>query len=144
MDSELLAVLDRPRLHHVGVVVKSEAAALQHLQRLGLEEDYRGHVPAWDVLCIFCKAQGGSAVELVVPLSDGPLRSFNNGLGGLHHLAFEVPSIEAAAAALAQRKLPLLLPQAVKGAGPFLCNFIPPLYTRAYAIELVQLLPAPA
>ena len=141
MNAEVLAALDRPVLHHVGIVVASEKAALAQMKRLGLLEDYRGHVPAWDVLCIFAQGQGGSPLEFVVPGSPGPLRDFNKGLGGLHHLAFAVPDLLLATARLAALGVQLLEAQPVRGAGPFLCNFIPPIYTRAYAVELVQLLP---
>ena len=141
MNTEVLAALDRPVLHHVGIVVSSEKLALLQMSRLGLKEDYRGHVPTWNVLCIFAQGNGGSPVEFVVPCSPGPLRDFNQGLGGLHHLAFAVPDLLQATARLAAIGVTLLEPQPVRGAGPFLCNFIPPLYTRAYAVELVQLLP---
>lgn len=141
MNAEMLAALDRPLLHHVGIVVANEKAALTQMKRLGLLEDYRGHVPAWDVLCIFAQGHGGSPLEFVVPASPGPLRDFNKGLGGLHHLAFAVPDLLQATARLAALGVQMLEPQPVRGAGPFLCNFIPPIYTRAYAVELVQLLP---
>ena len=141
MNAELLAVLQNPVLHHVGIVVRNEQQAQAQMARLGLTEDYRGHVAAWDVLCIFAKGNGGSPLEFVVPASPGPLRDFNGGLGGLHHLAFAVPDLAAATGRLAALGVQMLLPEPVRGAGPFLCNFIPPLYTRAYAVELVQLLP---
>ena len=142
MNAALLAALNAPVLHHVGIVVGSEKQALAQMLRLGLKEHYRGHVAAWDVLCIFAHGNGGSPLEFVVPLSAGPLRDFNKGLGGLHHLAFAVPDLFEATARLAAMGVNMLEPQPVKGAGPFLCNFIPPLFTRAYAVELVQLLPA--
>ncbi len=34
----------------------------------------------------------------------------------------------------------LLEPEPVKGAGPFLCNFLSPIYTRGITIEFVELL----
>jgi len=141
MDLEVISALNSPVLHHVGIVVRTEKLALAQMARLGLQEDYRGHVAAWDVLCIFARGNGGSPVEFVVPGSPGPLRDFNNGLGGLHHLAFAVPDLAEATARLAAIGVKMLEAQPVRGAGRFLCNFIPPIYTRAYAVELVQLLP---
>lgn len=140
MNAELLAALHHPVLHHVGIVVRSEQQALAQMARLGLREDYRGHVAAWDVLCIFAQGNGGSPLEFVVPGSPGALRDFNGGLGGLHHLAFAVPDLDTATARLAALGVRMLLPQPVQGAGSFICNFIPPMYTRAYAVELVQVL----
>ena len=140
MNPELLSALRNPVLHHVGIVVQSEKLALTQMSRLGLQEDYRGYVEAWDVLCIFAQGNGASQVEFVVPGAAGALRDFNKGLGGLHHLAFAVPDLMEATARLAAMGVKMLEAQAVRGAGPFLCNFIPPVYTRAYAVELVQLL----
>lgn len=140
MNPEVLSALRSPVLHHVGIVVRTEKLALTQMSRLGLQEDYRGYVRAWDVLCIFAQGNGGSPVEFVVPGSPGALRDFNKGLGGLHHLAFAVPDLTEATARLAAMGVKMLEEHAVRGAGPFLCNFIPPMYTRAYAVELVQLL----
>lgn len=140
MNLELLSALHNPVLHHVGIVVQSEKLALTQMSRLGLQEAYRGYVQAWDVLCIFAHGNGASQVEFVVPGSAGALRDFNKGLGGLHHLAFAVPDLTEATARLAAMGVEMLEVEAVRGAGPFMCNFIPPLYTRAYAVELVQLL----
>jgi methylmalonyl-CoA/ethylmalonyl-CoA epimerase len=139
VNAQVLALLQNPQLHHVGIVVASEKQALAQMARLGLQEDYRGHVAVWDVLCIFAKGNGGSPIEYVVPLSAGPLRDFNNGLGGLHHLAFTVPDLVATSQQLQAMGVKMVHDEPVQGAGPFLCNFVPPLFTRSYAIELVQL-----
>jgi methylmalonyl-CoA/ethylmalonyl-CoA epimerase len=139
VNAELLAVLHNPQLHHVGVVVKSEKLALAQMARLGLQEDYRGYVPTWDVWCIFAQGNGGSPLEFVVPGPTSTLRDFNQGLGGLHHLAFTVPDLLQASAQLAALGVKMVSEHPVQGAGPFVCNFIPPIFTRGYAVELVQL-----
>jgi hypothetical protein len=126
-------------LHHVGVVRPTEEDALSFMALLGLEEDYRGYVPQWSALCIFTKPLGASPVEFVIP-DGGPLMSFNKGAGGLHHLAFEVPNLDMLASRLALQDMRLLEKEHVKGAGPFLCNFLSPVYTRGVTIEFVQLL----
>jgi hypothetical protein len=126
-------------LHHVGIVRPTEEDAASLMGLLGLEEDYRGYVPQWSALCIFTKPLGASPVEFVIP-DGGPLASFNKGAGGLHHLAFEVPDLDALARRLALEDMRLLEKEPVKGAGPFLCNFLSPVYTRGVTIEFVQLL----
>ena len=127
-------------LHHVGIVQPSEADAQALMGLLGLEEDYRGFVPQWSALCIFTKAAaGGSPIEFVIP-DGGPLERFNKGAGGLHHIALQVPSLDALAKALDGEGMRLLEPTHVKGAGPFLCNFLSPVYTRGITIEFVELL----
>jgi methylmalonyl-CoA/ethylmalonyl-CoA epimerase len=131
------------RLHHVGIVQPTEAEAADLMALLGLEEDYRGYVPTWSALCIFTKPLGASPVEFVVP-DGGPLVSFNKGMGGLHHLAFEVADLAQLTADLAADGIRLLEPEPVKGAGPFLCNFVHPKFTRGLTVEYIQLLPAEA
>jgi catechol 2,3-dioxygenase-like lactoylglutathione lyase family enzyme len=132
-------MIDSRLLHHVGIVQPSEADAKALMALLGLEEDYRGFVPQWSALCIFTVAKGGSPIEFVIP-DGGPLERFNKGAGGLHHIALQVPSLRDLAKALEAEGMKLLEPEPVKGAGPFLCNFLSPVYTRGITIEFVELL----
>lgn len=126
-----------PPLHHVGIVQPSEEEALAFMDLMGLHEDYRGYVPQFHALCIFTRRASGSPVELVVP-DGGPLLKFNRGAGGLHHIAFEVPDLDALVRELAEKDMALLEPEHVKGAGNFLCNFLSPIYTRGITVEYVQ------
>jgi methylmalonyl-CoA/ethylmalonyl-CoA epimerase len=128
-----------PPIHHVGIVQPTEEDAMALMFLLGMEEDYRGFVPEWSALCIFTKATTGSPIEFVVP-SGGPLARFNKGAGGFHHIALQVPDIRALAERLETEGMKLIEPQPIKGAGPFLCNFLSPLYTRGITIEFVQLI----
>ena len=130
-----------PPLHHVGIVQTSEEDALQLMTLLGLQEDYRGFVPQFSALCIFTRRTEGSPIEFVIP-DGGPLERFNKGAGGLHHIALQVPDLDALAQDLAAQDMRLLEPTHVKGAGNFLCNFLSPLYTRGVTIEYVQMLGA--
>lgn len=132
-------MIDSRLLHHVGIVQPTEADAKALMALLGLEEDYRGFVPQWSALCIFTVAKSGSPIEFVVP-DGGPLERFNKGAGGLHHIALQVPSLRNLAKALEAEGMKLLEPEPVKGAGPFLCNFLSPIYTRGITIEFVELL----
>jgi hypothetical protein len=127
-------------LHHVGIVQPTERQAMDMMALLGLEEDYRGFVPTWRALCIFTKKVGGSPLEFVVP-DGGPLVNFNKGLGGLHHIALEVQSLDDLALRLAAAGMKLLEPARVKGAGQFWCNFLSPVYTRGLTVEFVELIP---
>lgn len=138
MNPLLEFVFANPRVHHVGIVAPSEALATTQMSRLGLVEDFRGRVERWDVLCIFCQPNGGSPIEFVVPGSKSPLRLFNEGLGGLHHVALTVPDLVLAMRKFEELGMSLLESEPVQGAGNFLCNFVPPIYTRGFAVELVQ------
>jgi catechol 2,3-dioxygenase-like lactoylglutathione lyase family enzyme len=132
-------MIANPPLHHVGIVKPTEAHALEMMTLLGLEEDYRGFVPQWSALCIFTKPHRGSPIEFVVP-DGGPLEKFNGGVGGLHHIALEVPDLDAMARQLEADGMKFLESAHVKGAGPFLCNFLAPIYTRGVTVEYVQLI----
>src|SRR5205085_2168537 len=63
-------------LHHVGNVIPDETAVATLMGLLGLEEDYRGFVSKWSVLCIFTKRNGATPIEFIIP-NDGPLAKFN-------------------------------------------------------------------
>ena len=126
-------------LHHVGIVQPTEEDVAMQMEILGLEEDYRGFVPEFHALCIFTKPSGRSPIEFVVP-SGGPLVKFNKGAGGLHHVAFEVPDLDALVRDLAAKDMKLIEPVHVKGAGNFWCNFLSPVYTRGLTIEFVQII----
>lgn len=106
------------------------------MRLLGLEEAHRGYVEAYHSLCIFTAAPR-SAIEFVIP-DGGVLLEFNGGNGGLHHIALAVASLSEATRELEEQGVSLLEPQPVKGGGDFICNFVPPLYTRGVIVELVQ------
>lgn len=124
-------------LHHVGIVVPTEEQTATLMALLGLREAYRGFVEQYQALCIFTDGNGASQVELVVP-SGGRLRQFNRGTGGLHHIALAVEDLALVAAQLSQQGMKLLEREPVHGAGPFLCNFLSPVYTKGILVEFVQ------
>jgi catechol 2,3-dioxygenase-like lactoylglutathione lyase family enzyme len=128
---------DKPRLHHIGIVAPTEKQAEAQMKKLGLKEAFRGYVEKWDVLCIFAQSNGGSPLEFVVAFS-GPLKNFNRGLGGLHHIALAVPDIRASMKYLAENGVTMLEDEPVRGAGPFLCNFLHPIFTGGFTVELVE------
>lgn len=124
-------------LHHVGLISPTDDDASFLMETLGLKEDYRGYVDQFSCWCIFTKAASGASIELVVP-NGGSLAKYNKGYGGIHHFAFEVEDIEATTKWYAERDMKMIEPEAVKGAGNFLCNFINPIYTRGQMVEFVQ------
>jgi methylmalonyl-CoA/ethylmalonyl-CoA epimerase len=129
------------KLHHVGIVQPTEQDALEFMALLGMEEDYRGYVDQWQCLCIFARSASASTIEFIVP-TGGVLTKFNKGAGGLHHVALEVPDLDAARVPLEAAGLRFLEKSHVKGAGDFMCNFVSPVHTRGIQIEFVQLLDA--
>ena len=137
MTGAIAEIFVNPRLHHVGIISPSEKRAQTQMAKLGLVEDFRGYVEKWDVLCIFTRPNGVTPIEFVVPFS-GPLRDFNKRLGGLHHIALTVADIRKTMRDLAQNGIRTIEDEPVKGAGAFLCNFLHPIFTGAFSVEIVE------
>ena len=127
----------KPHVHHTGIVVPSEAEVADLMALMRLEESYRGYVAQWHALCIFTKPAGGSPIEFVVA-DGGELKKFNRGVGGIHHVALSVASLDDVVRQLDAKGMRLLEPEHVKGAGSFMCNFLSPIYTRGIPVEFVQ------
>lgn len=131
-------MFEQYKIHHVGIVSADFEEADRLMATLGLREDYRGFVEPWSCWCIFATpGAGGTAIELVVP-QGGPLVRFNKGAGGVHHFAFEVPSLVEATRWVEAQGMRMIEPEPVKGAGNFWCNFLSPASTRGVQIELVE------
>lgn len=128
-----------PAMHHVGIVQRTEEEVSALMALLGLREDYRGYVETWRALCIFTKPEGATPIEFVIP-NGGPLANFNKGFGGLHHVALTVAGLDATKKRIEQNGMKLLNDVHVKGAGPFLCNFLSPIFTRSILVEFIELI----
>ena len=87
-------------LHHVGFVVKSIAESGDDLART-LGAEWNGeivHDPLQQARVSFMRCGGAQApaVELVEPDGQGsPLHAFLSKGGGLHHVCYEVDSLDA-------------------------------------------------
>ena len=92
------------RLNHVGVAVPDIDAAIMFWRDVmgatSITEPF--DMPAQGVrVCFVDTPDGGTQIELLAPLGEAsPVAAFleRNPLGGQHHLAFEVPDIDAARA----------------------------------------------
>ena len=84
------------RMHHVGVVLPTVEQAERLIQLFGLKVDYRGYVKSYHADLIFTQyGPNESPIEFIIP-HEGVLTKFNNGKGGIAHIAFEVEDVEAA------------------------------------------------
>jgi methylmalonyl-CoA/ethylmalonyl-CoA epimerase len=115
----------------------SLARATDLMELLGLTESHRGYVAPFEATCVFTEGNAGSPIEFVVP-TGGPLATFNRGAGGLHHIAIEVHSLEAVERELERRRMRLLEPAPVPGAGDFVCNFLAPGYAYGVIVEFIE------
>lgn len=91
------------RLNHVAIAVPDLAqAAAKYRDLLGARVGAPQALPEHGVTVVFIDT-GNTKVELLEPLGDAsPIAGFLAKLpgGGMHHICFEVPDIEAAAAKL--------------------------------------------
>jgi methylmalonyl-CoA/ethylmalonyl-CoA epimerase len=135
-DNPVSLLLDRPVIHHIGIIAINREQIERTKVLLGLEEVHSGYVSAYQAECTFLIGHGPS-IEFI--LSEQPvLRNFNRGLGGIHHIAFQVPSLAEVAERLRLQGISMLEPQPVRGAGPFVVNFLPP-RVLGYTVEFVEL-----
>ena len=99
-ESQSLAAAKPASFHHVGFAVASiEKLAPGFVRSLGAH--WNGeiiHDPSQEarVAFLYCGDQGNPAVELVEPAGEtSPLHKFLNRGGGLHHICYEVGSLDA-------------------------------------------------
>lgn len=76
-------------------------------------------------------------IELVIPL-EGVLATYNNGKGGMHHIAFEVEDVEEVKRKYEAEGMKLLEESAVPGAGGIIVNFLRPRFGEGILVEFVQ------
>jgi methylmalonyl-CoA/ethylmalonyl-CoA epimerase len=128
-----------PRLHHVAVVVADLDAAMTRYRALGFTGGERFHLPeqAVDVATF---AAGNGWIELIQPTDpDGPIARFLAKRGeGMHHVAYAVPDLEAALAALAAAGVRLIDSVPRSGAHGWRIAFIHPESCGGVLTELVQ------
>lgn len=108
------------------------------MKTFGLQEDYRGHVKAYDSHLIFTKhGEGADAVEFIIPQS-GVLCEFNKGKGGIAHVAYLVDDIKATMEDVKAMGYELLEAEPQEGTEDIIVNFIRPKYTQGILVELIE------
>lgn len=129
--------MEHMKLHHVGIVISPEKAR-RFMEKFGLETELCEYVEAYQADCIFAKHRDDeSYIELVVP-KGGVLTQFNNGKGGIHHIAFEVDDVEKVRREYDAKGLKMLEQKAVPGAGGIIVNFLRPKFGEGILTEFVQ------
>ena len=126
------------RMHHVGVVLPTVEQAERLIQLFGLKVDYRGYVKSYHADLIFTQyGPNESPIEFIIP-HEGVLTKFNNGKGGIAHIAFEVEDVEAASRELEEQGLEMLEKAPVEGTSDIIVNFLRPRYSEGILFALVQ------
>jgi methylmalonyl-CoA epimerase len=96
-------------LAHVGVAVRSIDEALPLWEKLGFRVTGREVLASMNLKIAYLEA-GGTMIELLEPtLADSPVGRFlERRGGGIHHLAYSVPDLEAALTLAAAQGLELI------------------------------------
>ena len=127
------------RLAHIGVIVRRVDVACSLFARLGLSESGRMAYPQENIRIAFIPVEG-ARIELMETLEPaGPLHRFLAGRGeGIHHLAFEVPDLEAALARVREAGGHLIDETPRQGSEGSRVAFIHPTSVHGVLIELVE------
>ena len=126
------------RIHHIGVVLPTMEKVKNVMDLLGLEVDYTGYVKSYSADLVFTKyGEHDSPIEFIIP-REGVLTEFNNGKGGIAHIAFEVDDVEAVRAEFAAKGMEMLEEKAVEGTSDLMVNFLRPKYSEGLLFEFVQ------
>jgi methylmalonyl-CoA/ethylmalonyl-CoA epimerase len=128
------------RIDHVGIAVEEIDSALA-LWRDGFQLDvaHREIVEEQGVEAVLLDL-GENHIELLAPLGpDTPVGKFLAKRGpGLHHIAYQVPDIDAALSAIVEAGLPLIDKQPRGGIGGSRVAFLEPKGTGRVLTEIVQ------
>ncbi len=127
------------KIDHLGVAVKSLAAAKKIYETLGLAVSSEEVVEAEQVRVVMVPL-GESRLELLEPTSENSvIAKFIAKRGeGLHHVSLRVPNIEAAVARLREDGVRLVSNEIRVGAGGHRYVFVHPSSAGGVLLELVE------
>jgi methylmalonyl-CoA epimerase len=125
------------RVDHVSFVVEDLDEALRfYVDTLGLPVVKREESELHGVKAAFLRA-GDVMVEVIEPLSEGPLMDFLRKRGpGFHHLAFEVPDLPGALGVVSDAGYRVIDPEPKPGIEGGRISFLHPKDTFGAMIEL--------
>lgn len=126
------------RMHHVGIVMPTIEKAQEVMELLGLEVDYMGFVESYHADLIFTKyGEHDAPIEFIIP-REGVLKDFNDGKGGIAHVAFEVEDVEAIGKEMEASGRGMLEKAPVQGTEDIIVNFLRPKHSNGILFEFVQ------
>lgn len=133
------------RIDHLGIAVKSIAAARIFYEAVGLAVTHEEEVEHEGVRTAMVPL-GESRIELLEPLGDDtPVGKFLGKRGeGLHHVALHVDDISATLEQMKQRGVEIASPRVQVGAGGHLYFFVHPRSAGGVLVEICQDPAAPA
>ena len=127
------------KIDHLGIAVKSVAAAKEFYETLGLAVSAQETVAAEKVNLVMATV-GESRLELLEPMSDdSTIAKFLTKRGeGLHHVALQVPDLDTVVEKLKKSGVRLVSEEIKIGAGGHRYVFVHPSSASGVLVELVE------
>jgi lactoylglutathione lyase/methylmalonyl-CoA/ethylmalonyl-CoA epimerase len=124
------------KIHHIGIVAQNEQQIEDFKNTLGLEEIAREKIEKYNVTNIFLRCSGETKLHFMIP-HKGALKNFNQGRGGIHHIAFCTRDIQKTQKELEKKGVKFIAPQEQEGIIKFKFNFALP-NIAGINIELIE------
>lgn len=130
--------MNRIRIHHIGIVLPERERAERFMEIFNFKVDREEYVEAYHAQCIFTEHnEHECSLEFIIP-TEGVLTRYNDGKGGLHHIALEVDDVEAVRREYEEKGLQMLEKEAVPGACGIIVNFLRPKFGAGILVEFVE------
>ena len=124
------------RIHHVGIVARDENQIEEFKNILGLTEVAREKIDKYNVTNVFLECSGETKLHFMIP-HKGTLKNFNQGRGGIHHIAFCTKDIKKTQKLLEEKGIKFIASGEQKGIVNFKFNFALP-NISGINIELIE------
>jgi methylmalonyl-CoA/ethylmalonyl-CoA epimerase len=128
------------KIEHIGIAVDDLESAVKKFEQLLSSSPYKEEtVESEGVKTVFFKV-GEVKIELLEATNaDSPIAKFIDKRGqGIHHIAFDVDSVEGKAAELRKNEFIVLNESPKSGADNKLISFVHPKSTNGVLVELCQ------
>ncbi len=124
------------KIHHIGIVARDEGQIEEFKSILGLQEEARETIEKYHVTNVFLSCAGETKLHFMIP-HRGVLKNFNQGRGGLHHIAFCARDIAKAQAELEEKGIKFIAAEKQDGIKDFKFNFAIP-GVAGLNVELIE------
>ena len=133
-----MIIIKRKRMHHIGIVLPDMEKAVDFMEKFGFEKDHMEYVEKYHAYCLFTKHnENETPLEFIIP-TEGVLKEFRDGKGGIHHIAIEVEDIGEAEKECRAKGMELLEKSAVRSSEHIMCNFVRPKSGNGILVEFIQ------
>jgi hypothetical protein len=113
------------KIHHLGIVARDNEQIEEFKSILELEEEARETIEKFHVTNVFLKCKGDVKLHFMIP-HKGPLKNFNGGRGGYHHIAFCAKNVEGVQKKMEKKGIRFISTEKLDGIKKYKFNFVQP------------------